>query len=240
MAGIFKSLIDSIDKDINAKRIAEERKKLEPVLEHARKYDEARANANIPSPVPPIVTVIEHLRGYVYIYWKYYIWLDDGILKYFPAPTDGKSSTGNGYYKLSESKFIVNEIPVDRILFYKQVGEVYTTVSGSGGNSSFSLMTGFHGKINPVNITSNVHDERSTQLFYDDGNKDCVLVFAMEDYYTLRRILEEKDYEFVNRSKAFENNFSSADEIRKFKSLLDDGIITVEEFEKKKKQLLSL
>ena len=34
--------------------------------------------------------------------------------------------------------------------------------------------------------------------------------------------------------------FSAADEIRKFKSLLDDGIITEEEFQAKKKQLLNL
>lgn len=33
---------------------------------------------------------------------------------------------------------------------------------------------------------------------------------------------------------------SPADEIRKYKSLLDDGIITQEEFDKKKKQLLGL
>lgn len=34
-------------------------------------------------------------------------------------------------------------------------------------------------------------------------------------------------------------NFSSADELRKFKELLDDGIITQEEFETKKKELLN-
>ena len=33
---------------------------------------------------------------------------------------------------------------------------------------------------------------------------------------------------------------SPADEIRKYKGLLDDGIITQEEFEAKKKQLLGL
>lgn len=32
----------------------------------------------------------------------------------------------------------------------------------------------------------------------------------------------------------------AADEIRKFKALMDDGIITPEEFEAKKKQLLGL
>ncbi len=35
-------------------------------------------------------------------------------------------------------------------------------------------------------------------------------------------------------------NISSADEIRKYKELLDDGIITEEEFNAKKKQLLNL
>lgn len=34
------------------------------------------------------------------------------------------------------------------------------------------------------------------------------------------------------------NNFSSADEILKFKQLLDQGIITKEEFERKKNELL--
>ena len=37
-----------------------------------------------------------------------------------------------------------------------------------------------------------------------------------------------------------DTSISSADEIRKFKQLLDDGIITQEEFNVKKKQLLGL
>ena len=36
------------------------------------------------------------------------------------------------------------------------------------------------------------------------------------------------------------NNLSSADEIKKFKDLLDSGVITQEEFNAKKKQLLGL
>ncbi len=41
-------------------------------------------------------------------------------------------------------------------------------------------------------------------------------------------------------TSAEETGTSSADEIRKYKELLDDGIITEEEFEAKKKQLLDL
>ena len=37
-----------------------------------------------------------------------------------------------------------------------------------------------------------------------------------------------------------ENNISEEDELRKYKALFDDGIITQDEFEKKKKQLLKL
>ena len=36
------------------------------------------------------------------------------------------------------------------------------------------------------------------------------------------------------------NNTDTSEEIRKFKALLDDGIITIEEFETKKKQLLEM
>ena len=46
--------------------------------------------------------------------------------------------------------------------------------------------------------------------------------------------------QYENQKKLSNNATSSADEIAKFKKLLDDGIITQEEFEAKKKQLLGL
>lgn len=46
-------------------------------------------------------------------------------------------------------------------------------------------------------------------------------------------IVQEKEHNIVVQN-------SSADELRKFKGLLDDGIISEEEYEKKKKQLLGL
>ena len=44
----------------------------------------------------------------------------------------------------------------------------------------------------------------------------------------------------IEESSQTDNRISSADEIRKFKTLLEDGIITEEEFIAKKKQLLNL
>ena len=49
--------------------------------------------------------------------------------------------------------------------------------------------------------------------------------------FIIKRISECKE-------SNFSNNISSADEIMKFKKLLDEGIITQEEFEKKKQELL--
>ena len=46
--------------------------------------------------------------------------------------------------------------------------------------------------------------------------------------------------EMINKVGDNTNPISSADELTKFKKLLDEGVITKEEFEKKKKQLLNL
>lgn len=50
--------------------------------------------------------------------------------------------------------------------------------------------------------------------------------------YILQKISESKN------TKITENNISKADEILKFKQLLEQGIITQEEFDRKKKELL--
>lgn len=52
-------------------------------------------------------------------------------------------------------------------------------------------------------------------------------------------ILAEFD-EMIGADEKTEQQFSAADEIKKFKELLDCGAITKEEFEKKKKQLLGI
>jgi hypothetical protein len=59
---------------------------------------------------------------------------------------------------------------------------------------------------------------------------------------SLNEIIFDLKYEDKNSHNATNasSNISSADEIRKFKQLLDEGIITQEEFESKKKELLRL
>ena len=53
--------------------------------------------------------------------------------------------------------------------------------------------------------------------------------------------LNKSDYELeMKKANTVSSTTSSADELKKFKELLDDGVITQEEFDAKKKQLLGL
>lgn len=66
--------------------------------------------------------------------------------------------------------------------------------------------------------------------------------FTFEDFNTPNKLMEEVFNYLDNRIeevKTGNNNISIADEILKFKSLLDNQVITLDEFELKKKQLLN-
>ena len=58
--------------------------------------------------------------------------------------------------------------------------------------------------------------------------------------YIKSRVEEYKTAKNAPATTIIQNTFSVADEIKKFKELLDSGIITQEEFDAKKKQLLGL
>jgi len=69
-------------------------------------------------------------------------------------------------------------------------------------------------------------------------DENCVMFNATEKDSALEiKNTTEKLMSQIVRTTA---NLSPADELKKFKQLLDDGIISKEEFEQKKKQLLGL
>ena len=57
---------------------------------------------------------------------------------------------------------------------------------------------------------------------------------------TLTALIKEKEQKSHERSTVITQSQSNAEELAKFKKLVDDGIITQEEFDAKKKQLLGL
>lgn len=73
--------------------------------------------------------------------------------------------------------------------------------------------------------------------------------FGSENSFVTRKYTSDleackKAYEFIKERISFykaqkqNNNFSQADELRKFKQLLDEGVISNEEFLEKKKKIL--
>lgn len=191
------------------------------------------------------VETIRHSGGYAYVYTKNHIWVDDGNLCLFPKGITEKMGAFNFKYgtdcSIPPERYVVSKIPIEKIMFYREVGEVHTEVKGSGGHSSYSPITGFHGKINPVIISTEVKDNRSIQLFYDDGEKDGVIIFKHEDYYTLRKIIPNKDYEIVNKivaNSVTTPNDDIVSRMKKLKELYENELITSEEFEQRKKEML--
>lgn len=61
-----------------------------------------------------------------------------------------------------------------------------------------------------------------------------------EIHSLISKLLLERQKEDKSKTETQESNFTNADEIKKYKELLENGAITQEEFEAKKKQLLGL
>lgn len=94
----------------------------------------------------------------------------------------------------------------------------------ANGYIQFSLLGGGEAK---KGITDAAHDENS-------------IVFTSKKVY--EQMVKLKSFIENKQEKETEHNsgVSDADELRKYKQLLDDGIINQEEFDAKKKQLLGI
>lgn len=195
-------------------------------------------------PVVNVVTV--GYRENIY-YLPHYVWIKDNILHFFPTGKNGNYDNHTGEprhmhtYSVGVSDMKLISIPIDKIMFYRQIGSVYTTTTGYGGQSSYSPITGFHGKINPIVIKSQVHDERTTQIFYGDSSSDRVVVLDDKDYYVLRRLIPQKDYQVVTISASV-SEVKGTDEFERLKKVNEmhkAGLISDADYEQKKSEILS-
>ena len=117
------------------------------------------------------------------------------------------------------------------------IGDIFLGTAGALAGS----------KIGDQGLTSSTqeHDGRYVVLKYkDENNKITEKNYPFEIFEVFNKLIPDKEYNFVsinnNNVNELEQNISFADELRKYKALLDDGIITQEEFEAKKKQILGL
>lgn len=178
---------------------------------------------------------------------RYFLWCTNDVLNWFPASYE-VAITDRDTMNYDKTRIRLYNVPKENIYYYTQAGEIHTDITGTGGHSSYSLLTGFHGKINPVKISTMEYDFRCTQLFYREDNQDYEFDFAHGDIAVLRRLVPEKDYEVVAKIEAEKQikqaGRTSGDEeekLKKAKKLLEDGLITQEEYnEIREKTLKSL
>lgn len=167
-----------------------------------------------------------------------------------------------------ETMFAISIIPIENIVSYQSTGYVEhtTTISGGGGHGGGvnkkgaivgGLLLGGAGAIvgsqigteifiNP--ITSNIveYDYRKTMLNLKNAEGQ-VEIKELPYYYAevFQKVIPEKEFNFLQANKNTEvqtpiNSINMLEEMKQLKELLDIGLITQEEFDSKRKQILKL
>lgn len=128
---------------------------------------------------------------------------------------------------------IMMGIKGDKTIYYSDITSVQYKESGiSAGYIQFSISGGNESK---KGVFDAVSDENTITL----KNKPNIIKEAKETVDFLNKKIREAKTGAHTAQTVIQQN-SAADELKKFKELLDSGIITQEEFDAKKKQLLGL
>lgn len=131
-----------------------------------------------------------------------------------------------------EDKIIFRIFPDEKVVDVVDIESIEFSKATLWKNGYISI--GAKGEIkNSAGLRGAGKDLRSI-VFFPKKNE-----LAEKIYYHIRALIEKNK---TNNSMQInqEKQVSSADELRKFKELLDEGIITQEEYDLKKKQLLDL
>lgn len=146
--------------------------------------------------------------------------------------------------------------PYEYLKFIEYVDEIYSYKMANFRNkNSYAIDEELFGTAYAANKAISDQKEYTSDYSYLKFYFDDKFQFSESKYYLqgdekkgsahytglLKTVWLEKDINRINNSQSLmNNNESSANQIRELKSLLDDGLITQEEFEAKKKQLLNL
>ena len=162
--------------------------------------------------------------------------------------------------KKNKCEVSAQSIELDSIKYYKLEGAEHyiSNVTGGGvnlqGAVAGAIIAGDAGAIIGSHLGTDTktnierRDNRKITIFYEcDGVLETFVVETNDFDETLsafRKLIPTKEESIVQmesqKSATQTAAISSADELKKFKDLLDSGIISQEEFDAKKKQLLGL
>lgn len=171
------------------------------------------------------------------------------LIKSFEVPANVRKKTNLGvtqfYEKIDiyDNKMVGLNNGVEEVTwFYKDYTNIQ--VINANLNSQFArivFVTSASGNKREVLISTmtnlNIQGDLNKVLFcsgmfsYKDANQ-----YAQEVFNVLYKAFNE----FKEKGEENAPSISTADEIAKFKKLLDDGVISQDEFDQKKKQLLRL
>jgi len=222
-------------------------------------YDEHRKQVSIPETAKEITYLKSSSRSPIELAnkkQKVYVWKSENNISFFPCSPE---TVGSIYlYTLK-----INSVPISQIEYFSKRGEIFreNKISGGGGGGSSiggavagGLIAGETGavigsrkKVNEIKSELITHDTRETYLNYFDNNERHSLCFDIDSYQLFNDLIPEKEFSIVNAIKSSEiiNNQiftnsqkSITDQIRELAKLRDDGIITENEFNEKKKQML--
>ena len=150
------------------------------------------------------------------------------------------------------------EIRLENIISFVRQGDVYTETNVTGGGGGGSSLTGAvlggvvaggagavigsRKKTESIKTETKRIDERKTILEYAYLREKHYMFFDSETYEVFLKLIPQKEINFSNRDNTvkFEklNETNVTEKIRELAKLKDEGILTEEEFNSKKKELL--
>ncbi len=209
--------------------------------------------------IPDNALIVNHKGGTGQLFiGKLYTWIENDDLCFFPAEPPRVDTPSN------IRKIMKYKVPISKIQYYATSGEVVyenKITGGGGGGSSLDgaivggviagevgAVIGSRKGVDPIKSKLLTHDKRETFLnFFNNDNVKHSMFFDFNAYNSFYELLPEKSFEIVNAIKtnniinkvvneSKESNIVA--QIRELAKLKDEGILTPEEFEKKKQVLL--
>ncbi len=160
---------------------------------------------------------------------------------------------------------LIDVIPIRDIFYFQEKGEIgYSTDVAGGGSKGVSyggaviggLLFGGAGavvgamsgnKVEEIKSKSVKHDNRYVVIRYKDASGKTVERKAPYEYFDVfNKLIPEKEYSYIQLNTVSEETVNVAisnipvEELKALKELLDIGVITQDEFDVKKKQLLGI